>query len=178
MSLNCSRMTLFVCADIVAARATRSIHQYRRAGCHRSWSGITASRLAATPGNRPAASATAAFMPREQRAAVYPVRLVLGVSGRGGLEVERLAQPRHDLRESGRVVPGSAPVARTRADDELERRLHLGPDGVCGAQKSGDVKMARNTARMSPSVFCHVATAASTQPSGGSSATKRAHSLR
>src|SRR5258708_5775035 len=65
----------------------------------------------------------------EQRAAVHPLGLGLGVAGRGRLEIEGLAESRDDLREAERRVRLGSGGA-DGADDELERRLDLGAQGL------------------------------------------------
>jgi len=103
------------------------------------------------------------------------VRLGLGIAGRGGLLVQRFAEAGDELREPRRVV-GLDTGARTALTTNSNGVLTL-ERTACADQKSGDVKMARSTARMSPWVFCQAATAVSMHPSGGSSATNRAHSF-
>src|SRR5438552_14168017 len=63
--------------------------------------------------------------PVEQRTAVHPRRFPLGIPVGSDVEIEWLAEARHDLRQPGRGV--RLGIHRPRCTDhELERCLHLG----------------------------------------------------
>src|SRR5438034_412294 len=91
--------------------------------------------------------------PIEQGTAVHPRRFPLGIPVGSDMEVERLAEARHYLRQAGRGVALGGHRPR-RADHELERRLYLGahvlgrPD--VGAVKDGPHDFPHVTARALP----------------------------
>src|SRR5947208_12849718 len=114
-------MTVFVCSLIVPARIA-SLTAATKAS-RSAVAGTSESRSTAAPGGDRHGGVHAG----EQGAAVQPVLLALGVAVGGDVQVQRLAEPGHDLREAGGGV-GVGPYGPHGADHELERGLHLGPD--------------------------------------------------
>ena len=91
--------------------------------------------------------------PIEQGTAVHPRRFPLGIPVWSDMEVERLAEARHYLRQAGRGV-GLGGHRPRRADHELERRLYLGAHVLgrpeVGAVKDGPQHFPHVTARALP----------------------------